>query len=66
MAILFADMNCSGNFGRGHYEEQFCKIILIWASGSGDAVKRYFLSRALVAILFDKAESFRQSWQRAL
>ena len=23
------------NFGRGYYEEQFCEIIWIWASGSG-------------------------------
>ena len=28
------------------------KLFLIWNSGSGDVVYRYFLSRALAALLF--------------
>ena len=32
----------------------------------GPVVSRYFLSRALVAILFSGAEPFRQFWQSAL
>ena len=48
--------NHEGNCGRGHYEDLFCEIILIWTSGSGDVVLRYFVPRALVAILFSTAE----------
>ena len=37
------------------------KLYEIWISGSGvDAVSRYFLSGALVALLFSEAEPFVQ------
>ena len=46
-------------FCKGHYGEQFCKLVLIEDSGSGgDAVLRDFLSRALAAPLFVGAEPF--------
>ena len=49
------------NFGRGCYEEQFCKIIL----NLGKWFRRIcrlkdFLSGALAALLFVGAESFMQ------
>ena len=54
-----ADQNHLCKFGKGHYEEQFCEIILIWTSGSGGNVtKRHFLSRALAASLVGGAEPF--------
>ena len=53
-----ADQNHLCNFGRGCYEEQFCETIL----NLGQWVKRcplkYFLSRALAALLFGGAERF--------
>ena len=48
---------------KGHYEEQFCEIILKWTSGSGEnVIKRHFLFRALAAPLFGGAEPFVQFW----
>ena len=39
------------------------KICCFWTSGSGgNGIKRYFLSRALAATLFDGAEPFVQFW----
>ena len=54
--------NHLGNFGRGHIEEHFCEIFIIWTSGSGDVVLRYFLSTAMATILFSGAEPFEQCW----
>ena len=54
-----AEQNHLGNLGRGHYEEHFCEIIL----HLDQWFRRYFLSRALVGILFG---AFRQFKQRAL
>ena len=35
-----AEQMCLGNFGRGHYEQHFCEIIMAWTSGlGGDVVK---------------------------
>ena len=49
------------NFGRGHYEEQFCEIIL----NSGQWFRRRcplkdFLSGALASLLFSGVEPFMQ------
>ena len=41
---------------RNHSAKLFC----IWTSDSGDVVKRHFLSKALVALLFSGAEPFVQ------
>ena len=42
------------------------KLFLIWTRGSGDAVQKYFLSRALAAHLFSGAEPFVQFWYGVL
>ena len=62
--LCSVDWNCLCNFGRVHHEEQFCEIILNWTSGpGGDVVYRHFLSRDLVAPLFNKAvEPYVQFW----
>ena len=44
------------NCGRGHHEEHFCEIILNLDQQFRN--KRYFLSRALVDLLFSDAEAF--------
>ena len=49
----------SAIFGGGHYEEQLCEIILNLTSGSGECHLKFFLSRALVALLFGGVESGR-------
>ena len=54
------DHNHLRNFGTGHFEEQFCEIILNLGFGSGDVVLRYFLNRALAVILFGGAEPLGQ------
>ena len=46
------------NFGRRHHEEKICEMVLNLNSGSGDVVKRYFLSRALAALLLSGGGSF--------
>ena len=46
------------NFGRSHHEKKLCEMVLNLNSGSGDVVLRYFLSRALAALLLSGAESF--------
>ena len=56
-----AEGNHLCNFGRGYYEEQFCKIIL----NLGQWLRRRcglkeFLSGALAALLFGGAEPFMQ------
>ena len=56
---------CSGeqnhlcNFGRGHYEEQFCEIILNLGQWFRCRLKD-FLSGALAALLFSGVEPFMQ------
>ena len=54
------------NFGRGHYEDQFCEII----SKLGQWYRRrcllnFFLSGALAALMFSGAEPFMQFRKRA-
>ena len=61
MAHLFSGVEPFVQFGKGHYEEQFCEIILnldqqLWRN----VIKRHFLSRALAAPLFGGAEPFVQ------
>ena len=49
------------NFGRGHYEEQFCEIILNLSQWfRGRCHLKDFLSGALAALLFNGAEQFMQ------
>ena len=55
------------NFGRGHYEEQFCQFI----SNLGQWFRRRcrlkdFLSGALAAVVFSGAEPFTQFWKKTL
>ena len=38
------------------------KLFLIWISGSGDVVERYFLFRALATLLFGGLVPFLQFW----
>ena len=67
--FCLGEQNHLGNFGRGNYEAHFYEIILNldqWFKVPGDVVLRYFLARALVAILFGGAELFEQLYQRAL
>ena len=55
------ELNLLCNFKRGHHGEHSVKFYGIWTSGSGgNAVKRYFLSRALAAPLFSGLEPFVQ------
>ena len=52
-----AERNHLCNFGRGHYEEQLCEMILNldqWFRRR--CLLRYFLSGALAALLFSEAE----------
>ena len=44
------------NFCRGHYEEQFCKIILNLGHWFRKCCLKDFLSRALATLLFGEAE----------
>ena len=57
-----AEQNHLGKFGRGHYEEHFCEIILNLDQLFRKCCLKYFLSIALVAILIGEAEPFRQFW----
>ena len=36
--LCSADQYQLCNYARGHYEEHFCEIMLIWTSGSGGNV----------------------------
>ena len=49
-----AERNHLGNFGRGNI------LVKLLRGSGGDVLFRYFLSRALMAILFVGAETFRQ------
>ena len=60
-----AEQNHLGNFGRGHYEEHFYENILNSDKWLSRCLK-YFLSRALAAILFGGAEPFGQFRYRVL
>ena len=60
-AFCLAEQNHLFNFSRGHYEEQFCEIIL----NLGQWFRRRcrlkdFLSRALAALLFSGAKPVMQ------
>ena len=59
-AFLFSTAKPFVQFYRGYYEIQFCEFILNLEQGSGDVVKRYFLSRALAALLFGRVEPLVQ------
>ena len=62
--FCFAEWNHLCNFGRWFHEEQLCEIIL-HLSQRFRCCLTYFLSRALVALLFGGAEPFMQFWKRA-
>ena len=51
-----AEQNHLCNFGRGHYEEQFCEIILNSGQWSRRCRLKDFLSGALAALLFSGVE----------
>ena len=46
------------NFGRGHYEEDFCEISLILDQWFGKCCLKYFLYRALEVLFSGQAETF--------
>ena len=59
----FCSVECNHlcNFGRGFYEEQFCKIILNLGQWfRSRCCLKDFLSGALTALLFGGAEPFMQ------
>ena len=60
-----SEQNHLCNFGRGHYEEQFCEIILNLGQWFRRCCLKDFLSGALAALLFSGAEPFLQFWNRA-
>ena len=67
LPCCLSERNCFCNFGKGQYKDHFCEIILNlnqWFSMS--CPLKYFLSRALMAILFGGAKPFRPLWYRAL
>ena len=59
--LLFSGIEPLCNFGRGHYEEQFCEFI----SNLGFRVRRRcrlkdLISRALAALMVSGVKPFRQ------
>ena len=57
------EWNHLSNFGKGHYEEEFCEIILnLDQCFRRNVIKRDVLSRDLAADLFHGAEPFVQFW----
>ena len=48
------------NFGRGHYEEQFCELIMNLCQLYRRSRLKDFLSGALAALHFSGAEPFMQ------
>ena len=60
-----AEWNHLCNFGRGHYDKQFCEFI----SNLGQWIRGWrlkeLLSGALAILLFSGAEPFMQFWKRA-
>ena len=64
--FCLAECNHLCKFGRGYYEEQFNEII--WNLGQwfrSRCCLKYFLSQALVALLFGRAEPFMHILKRA-
>ena len=60
VTTCLVELNHMCNFDRGPYEEHFCVIILN-LDQRGNVVKkriRYFLSKALAALLFCRVKSF--------
>ena len=57
-----AEQDHLGNSNRWHSEEHFCVIILNLDQWFSRWPLKYFLSRALTAILFSVADPFRQFW----
>ena len=68
LCLLFcsAEPNHLCNFGRGHYEEQFCEIILNLGQVFRRCRFKDFLSGALAALLFSGVEPFMQFWKGVL
>ena len=60
-----APWNHFDNFGREHYEEQFCEIIKNFGQWFKRCSFKDFLSRALAALLFNEAKPFMQIQKRA-
>ena len=56
------EWNLLCNFGRGHHEELFCKIILNLDQWFRSKCRLKDLSGALAAFLFGRAEPFVQFW----
>ena len=54
------ESNHLSNFGRGYYEEQFCEIVLNLGQWFRRCHLKDFLSGALAALLFGRAEPFVQ------
>ena len=57
-----AEQNHLCNFGKGHYEELFCEIILNKELWFRRRCLKYFLSTALAALLFAQALPFWHFW----
>ena len=57
-----AEQNNLCTFGRGHYEEKFCEIIMILDHWFWRCRLKIFLSWALAALLFSGAKPFVQFW----
>ena len=64
--IFFGGAEPSGDFGRGHYEEHFCDIILNFDQWFKSYLLKYFLTAALVALLFTRVVPFEKLWERPL
>ena len=60
------EQNLLGNYGKEYYEEHFCENILSSDQWVRRCCLKYFLHRALVAILFGGAELFGQFRLRAV
>ena len=62
MALCSAKQNHLYNFGRRHYEENFCEIILNLDQWFKRCYLKDSLSTALAALMFDGAEPFVKFW----
>ena len=63
--FCLSEWNHLCNFGKGHYEEHFCEIILNLGQWFRRCRLKDFLSEALAALLFTGVEPFMQFWKRA-
>ena len=64
--FCLAEWNHLCNFGRGHYEEHFCEIILNLEQWFGRrCCLKYFSSTAMGALLFGGVDPFVQFWYKA-